>query len=133
MKTTGETINEMMAKILEYQNDDGFNCLFACYEMLAAYENKGNDSSTTPMKMEIEATIKLLLEMGRDNGIDMARVINHVAKSGQTLLHRSARHSEEVALLLIQMNVKVNEIDAMFQTVSFEVNSILIWSFEYNY
>ena len=27
MTTTGETIGEMMAKILQYQEDDGFNCL----------------------------------------------------------------------------------------------------------
>ena len=115
----------MMTKILEYQNDDGWNCLIYCYGMLFEYNSRGNDSSTTPMKMEIEATIKFLLEMGRDNGVDMAKVINHVTKNGVTLFHLSTPYSEEVALLLTRINVKVNEIDALFHTVNFKVNSIL--------
>ena len=40
IKVTGETTNEMMTKILEYQNDAGWNCLLYCYEMLVRYKNK---------------------------------------------------------------------------------------------
>ena len=75
------------------------------------------------MKKEIEATIKFLLKMGRDNGVDMAKVINQVTTNGQTLFDRSAYFSEEVALFLTRMNVKANEIDALFQNVNFKVNS----------
>ena len=78
------------------------------------------------MKTEIEATIKFLLEMGRDNVVDMAKLINHVTKGGTKLFNLSSNFSEEVALLLTRMNVKVNEIDNQFQTVDFEVNSLLL-------
>ena len=66
MTRTGETINELMAKILEYQDEGGYSSLMACYNMLASY--KGNDPGQTPMKKSIEATIEFLIKMGRDNG-----------------------------------------------------------------
>ena len=123
MAKNSETIGEMMTKLFEYQNDRGYNCLIHCYTLLFEY---GKDISTAPMRRNIEETVEFLLEMGRDNGVDMTRVINHVAKSGQTLLKRAAWCSENVVLLLTRMKVQVNEIDMHFQGVPFAVNSISI-------
>ena len=124
MTSNGETINEMMTKIFEYQGQNGWNCLIVCYGMLANYRNKGNDPNRTPMKKSIEDTIEFLIEMGRDNGVDMVAVINCVTKTGQTLFWTSSAFSEKVALFLITLNVKVNEIDHLFITVQFQFRSI---------
>ena len=74
------------------------------------------------MKKNIEETFEFLIEMGRDNGVDMNKVINHVTKSGETLFMASTIFSERVALLLTTMNVKVNEINNLFITVQLKVN-----------
>ena len=117
MTANGETMNEMMTKILEYSWEDGQNCLMACYSMLVKYEPKRNGSDEAPMQTSTEETIEVLIGLGRDNGFDMARVINHVTKIGQTLFGMSTILSKKVASLLITMNVKVNEINFLFDTV----------------
>ena len=121
MTSNGETINEMIT-ILEFQDENGHNCLMACYNMLYEYVGKGNDLNQTPMKKPTEETIEFLIEMGRDNRVDMARVINNVPKDGATLFNASTDLSEKVFLLLISMQVKVSEITYLFAVVDFKVN-----------
>ena len=122
MTSNGETINEMMTKIFEYQDKAGRNCLIACYFTLSKYVEKGNNPHQTPMKKNIEEAIEFLIGMGCDNGVEMDKVINHVTKNGWTLFFMSTLVSEKVSLLLIRINIKVNEITCLFQTVHFQVN-----------
>lgn len=117
-----ENIGETMANVLEYEDDDGFNCLIHCYEMMVSYRNRGKDPSITPIKTSTEETIKFLIDMGLQNDVEIKSVINHVTKNGITLFHRSTSDSKEVASLLMSMQVKVNEINDLFQTVNFQVN-----------
>ena len=121
MTSNGETINEMIT-ILEFQDENGHNCLMACYNMLYEYVGKGNDLNQTPMKKPTEETIEFLIGMGRESGVDMERVINNMTKDGITMFYLSTLYSEKVALLLIKMNVKVNEITSSFDTVEFQVS-----------
>ena len=116
-----KTSRQLMENIFAHEDADRVNCLMNCYYMLGDDNHKGIDPNTTSMKKEIEDTIVLLIEMGIDNGVDMARVINHVSKYGTTLFRLSSLFSEKVTLILMKMDVKVNEITLSFETVSFKV------------
>ena len=115
----GAPTEEKMKQILEYQDEDnGDNCLIACYETLRKDKSKGIE-----WKLAIEQTIKFLIVKASVNGVDTTKVINHVTKKGTTLFRLSAGGlSENVARFLIQRNVEVNEIDVLFQPVNFMVN-----------
>ena len=91
---------------------------------LLEYNDQKNDPKAAAKKTSIEETIEFLINMGYDNGVEMARVINHVGYSGLTLFRLSSELSEKMALFLIKLKVKVNEIDSRFQTVLFQVSRV---------
>lgn len=120
-----EPSGKMIAEILECKNENGINCLMNCFELLIHYANTGNDPKETAMKKAVEETIQFLLEIGRDNGVEMTRVINHTTEDGQTLIQQSTGLSLKVSSILMAMNVRTNTIDGTFQTVNFKVKRIL--------
>ena len=116
-------MKERVERIMKWRSKEGFNCLMRCYQILVLYSNKGHDTNTAPMVREVERTLEYLIKLGVDNKIDMDEVTNATDKSGETLFYLSSIYSENISLLLITMNVKVNSIDHLFRIPSFQVSS----------
>ena len=92
---------------------------------MAQYKHRNNDNypdASVGLFTEIEATIEFLIQLGDQYNLNMEMILNHKANNGITLFWWAAYHSEKVAKMLLQRNVKVNTIDQKFDIPTFRVS-----------
>ena len=125
LDTTSGDEATVMKNVLEYTNEDGYNCIMACFELATWYRIETDEypEPTTGMMTEVEDSIQMLIQLGETNNVDMKRVLNQVGKNGSTLFTLASVYSEKVASQLLDRRVNVNTVDALFQTPVFRVSN----------
>ena len=124
-----EDEEKVIERVFEFQNQNGFSCLIALFDMATAYNNTNNlEYSSGPMLIDIEESCRFLIELAKSAKLDLDKVLNHTTKRGDTLYNNASVSSKKITeQLLMETNdngkkiVKVNSIDHKFQTSFFRV------------
>ena len=120
-----QNMDQLVNDVLNYKNDDGFNCLMISTDLIVKYNNiNGKDpDDTNEVKRQAGEVIHYLIELGLKHGVDMMNVLNATANGGETLFMIMTFHCyKKVAELLMNTGVLVNSIDQYFQIPSFRVS-----------
>ena len=116
--TQGETAKKMF----EFRNSTDSNCLIAMFEMATRYNLTTGRDPVGEMLSEIEDSIFYLIDLAERHNLDVAGILNHTAKNGDTLFTQASFLSKRVCRYLLEKGVKVNSIDNLFRTPGFKVS-----------
>ena len=120
-----QNMEQLVNDVLEYRNNNGFNCLLISTDLIVKYNNATGKypNDTNEIKRQSEEVILYLIDLGFKHNVDMVKVLNATTNIGKTLFFGMTLYNyEKVAVLLIDNDVRVNSIDQYFQTPSFEVS-----------
>ena len=117
----------MIQSIFDYKYAER-NCLTASFGLINHYvnEHKKLPDSSIKMVTEFETLVFHLIQLARQNNLDINRVLNFTSETGDSLLHMAAMFSEKITIELISQNVMVNRINNEFVTPLFMVRLLYL-------
>ena len=118
LRKENQTEEEVVKGIFGFQDHEGDNCLTVLFQMAVWYKLKNNAVFPSgPMLCDIEDTCLFLIQKAKSYKLDLAKILNHTTKHGNTLFSDASAYSETITkYLLAEKDVRVNSIDDKFLT-----------------
>ena len=119
-------IKKLAEELLSCQSKDGLNCFSALFQsanhFTASKAYASNQEALVILVRHIENSFHFLMKWGKQNDVDMCKVLNSPSKEGSTFLSWALRFSSSITKSILDLGVKVNSIDIRFVTPFMKVS-----------